>query len=671
MNRLGVFLIYDRHGIVDDYIVFLLEKMKKLYSELVIICNCDLNKESRKKIGLFSSNIIIRENKGFDAGGFKDALSIYIGWKKIKNFDELILFNDSFFGPFFSIEEIFKEMDKTKYDFWSMTKNTGSYHSGAAIQSYFIVVRKRLLKSPIFQKYWEDLPYYESFKDVVVEYEMKFASYFSQRGFTWNSYIKTGEYDVDGNRKYRMSLYHTVPNEIIKEQRYPFLKRKLFDLDAFGLDYGLDKQTRENFIDAIEYIKNYTEYDINLIWKNVLRTYSLRNIQDSCCLRKIIDYKSERKNRKKIKIALWLCNQKNTFENLERFLGVVAPDDIVVGASSRTLLTILEGKYKINSIHFYEQEQDFWKYIINNCDKLAMRTDVIGFFNDHDCYADENEQYVSKTSYMWSQWENMFGQGQYIDNIRYIFDMESSLGMLVTPRPMHAHFFSNEYVNDLNKLSIESLQIKEYVERNKFVADWSECFWIRKEIIDAPLRKCILELLDNNISYVDLARAMPYICQKKLFYTSVIESLKFGSVYEQMQQIYLRYFLDRICGQEYKIPFGKIDKFLNLKELYMTDILEFVKKHNRIFIYGCGEIAELVLKLNVIKNIKGFIVSDGTNKLEMYESYPVYFLSELQIKAGDGVIVALNDKNTVQVRDDVINKFTEKHVLFFKSGGLF
>ncbi len=48
MNRLGIFLLYDKYGIVDDYIIYLLDEMQTIYNKLVIVCNCMLECESKK-----------------------------------------------------------------------------------------------------------------------------------------------------------------------------------------------------------------------------------------------------------------------------------------------------------------------------------------------------------------------------------------------------------------------------------------------------------------------------------------------------------------------------------------------------------------------------------------------------------------------------------------------
>ena len=670
MKRLGIFLIYDKQGIVDNYIDYLLDHMRETYSDLAIVCNCDLEPSSLARLNSFSKEVYCRENKGYDAGGFKDAICTLIGWERIRSYDELLLFNDSFFGPFFSLDEIFKKMENKPYDFWCMTKSMGNINVGSVAQSYFLVIRKKMLNSNDFYEYWEKLPYYSTFKEVVLEYEMKFAQYFSDRGYSWDSYIDAEKYDCIEDRKYRLSLYHTVSNELIREQGVPFLKRKLFDLDPFSVDYGLDKQTKENFLDALNYIKNDSDYDMKYIWKNVLRTYSLRNIQDNCCLHEMIDERNVCDGELNISMALWLYDQSDAADNIERFSKFGNKKNIRVGTNSKHLQKLLLEKYEISECFIYENERAFWENIFVD-EQWSSSGDVLCFFNDRICDSDAEESYVAKKSYMWNRWENVFGKKNYISNIYNCFNTQNCLGLLVAPKVMHGKYIGNDYSAELNNELVELFQVKELINRSRFLADWSECFWIRGNIIDDDIRKKIIVALNKGYTFQDISKLMPYICQKNLYYTSVVESVEYSKAYSQMEAIYFRYFWDLLCGEKYKVPFGLLDKFLHLKSMYMDTIIDFSKRHKRIFIYGCGEVALLVLKLEKIDNLIGFIVSDNKNKRSYFEEKPVYSLSECEFIRGDGVVVALNDKNSSQVRESLLKILEEENVLFLKSGGLF
>ena len=92
IKRLIIFFFYDKDGIVDDYIPYMLNDLNKNISELMIVCNGLLEDKSREKLEKLTSNILVRENKGFDIWAYKTGLEHY-GWKKLAEFDEVIFMN--------------------------------------------------------------------------------------------------------------------------------------------------------------------------------------------------------------------------------------------------------------------------------------------------------------------------------------------------------------------------------------------------------------------------------------------------------------------------------------------------------------------------------------------------------------------------------------------------
>lgn len=122
IRRCGIFLFFDKDGIVDDYIVFMLEEMKKQMEYLLVVCNGFVATEGREKLANVANDVLYRVNLGLDVGGYRDGL-FYLGFKELEKYDELVLFNYTFIGPLSTFENMFKEMDKKDVDFWGITKH--------------------------------------------------------------------------------------------------------------------------------------------------------------------------------------------------------------------------------------------------------------------------------------------------------------------------------------------------------------------------------------------------------------------------------------------------------------------------------------------------------------------------------------------------------------------
>ena len=160
IRRLAIYFFYDKDGIVDDYITYMLADMKKNVSELLFICNGKLTRESRNKIEQYASDILVRENKGFDVWAYKDGIEHY-GWDRLAGFDELIMMNFTIMGPLYPFKEMFDYMNSRDVDFWGITTFHGiegdpfgtiKYnYLPVHIQSHFIAVRNKMLTSGEFK----------------------------------------------------------------------------------------------------------------------------------------------------------------------------------------------------------------------------------------------------------------------------------------------------------------------------------------------------------------------------------------------------------------------------------------------------------------------------------------------------------------------------------------
>ena len=119
-KRLVIYFFYDRRGVVDRYVPYFLEDVKRNVSEIFIVCNGKLNDEGKKVLAQYGK-VLIRENIGYDVWAYKTALESY-GWEKLQTYDEVIMMNSTIMGPVFPFSETFEKMDKKDVDFWGLTE---------------------------------------------------------------------------------------------------------------------------------------------------------------------------------------------------------------------------------------------------------------------------------------------------------------------------------------------------------------------------------------------------------------------------------------------------------------------------------------------------------------------------------------------------------------------
>ena len=89
VRRLGIFFFYDAQGVVDDYVLTLLDGFQPHVEEFTIVVNGKLNAVGRERLERYTNNLIVRDNKCFDVWAYKAGIEYY-GWEKLAQFDEII-----------------------------------------------------------------------------------------------------------------------------------------------------------------------------------------------------------------------------------------------------------------------------------------------------------------------------------------------------------------------------------------------------------------------------------------------------------------------------------------------------------------------------------------------------------------------------------------------------
>jgi len=176
VNRLAIFAHFDAHDRVKNHIIDYLSKLKAECERIVFVSTSALPPEESEKVLRIADQVILAENVGFDFGMWRHALD-RIDWQ---NSDEIVFANSSVLGPVFPLRPIFDQMSTPACDFWGMTDcDELSWH----LQSYFLVIRRPLIVSPHFARFWDSVLPFRNKLQVTLSYEIGLSTYFRDQGF--------------------------------------------------------------------------------------------------------------------------------------------------------------------------------------------------------------------------------------------------------------------------------------------------------------------------------------------------------------------------------------------------------------------------------------------------------------------------------------------------------
>jgi rhamnosyltransferase len=237
-KRLTILAHFDQDNRIDDHVVFYAASMKRISSFLLVVTTAAPSSEELAKLNEIADRIIVRENVGYDFMSWKTGLENV----DLTLFDELILCNDSVYGPLWPIDAVFQKMAKRKCDFWGLTANKKNV---CHLQSYFIVFRKALLNSEYFKTFWASIKILDQKQEIIDKYEIGMTSYFTNMGFKSNYVFHFRPQDflrtmVDRKfifRKFRKAFsshfnpFHMNPTlvfwDAMLKSKIPFLKVEL------------------------------------------------------------------------------------------------------------------------------------------------------------------------------------------------------------------------------------------------------------------------------------------------------------------------------------------------------------------------------------------------------------------------------------------------------------
>jgi lipopolysaccharide biosynthesis protein len=177
LNRLCIFAHYDRDNLVDDYILYYLEGLKRVSSYMIFVSTSRISESEISRVETICDRVMLRDNVGYDFMSWQMGIKAIVS---LADFDELVLCNDSVYGPIYPLSSIFDAMTQKDCDFWGMTD---SYQIAYHLQSYFLVFKKNLALSRAFRDFWDSVSLQKSKDDVIRKYEVGMTQTFVSAGF--------------------------------------------------------------------------------------------------------------------------------------------------------------------------------------------------------------------------------------------------------------------------------------------------------------------------------------------------------------------------------------------------------------------------------------------------------------------------------------------------------
>lgn len=274
MKRICLFAGYDKNNIIDDYVVYYISELAK-FSDVYYFADNDMNKPELDKLKNIAKFAAGRKHGCYDFGSWLEIIK-EIGWKKIEEYDEVILANDGCFGPLFPLDDVFDTMESKKLDAWAMCGNK-------FMMSFFMVLNKKVFKNKEFRAFFENIKP-EADKNIVIKkYERGINSIIEEQDFSHGVFLSGKDlqkYYKKHKKEIRQKLNKVIPVWIRALIRFKPNKIRLYENDFIlplfagmpimkKISFGINGTLMPCF--ALKIIKQNSDYPVEIIEKYFTR----------------------------------------------------------------------------------------------------------------------------------------------------------------------------------------------------------------------------------------------------------------------------------------------------------------------------------------------------------------------------------------------------------------
>ena len=250
-RRVALFCLYQKSARLPRDVGRMIGDLRKNVGFLAVVINGAF--EDAARLEGMAELVIRRENLGFDGGAYKAALNEPAVREVLAGADELVLCNDTFYGPFIPFADIFAKMDGSSADFWGIRLSDNGFC--VILQSFFLVFRKKILRSGALGSFFAMYPERSSnFNDALIFFERNIFCYLSERGYAHDAF-------------YTMR-YKSLDADII-HGKSPVLKKK------HALDPGFGLYERDMVLRILRFVSETYGYDVGLIIEDAKERYGV------------------------------------------------------------------------------------------------------------------------------------------------------------------------------------------------------------------------------------------------------------------------------------------------------------------------------------------------------------------------------------------------------------
>ena len=211
-GRTAVVASYFGDGVIPPALLYFLRGLRGVADNIVLVGDCPVRPEEVEKLRGIVAVAKFGRHGQYDFGSYRRGLETARaeGLLDASLADELVVANDSCYGPVYPFAEGFAKMAARDVDFWGYMGYRGFGSTPDFIQSFFYVFRRRVIDSGKLDEFLGGVRGKIERDKVIAKFEWQFTRFLATAGFRWDCYAPircaSAKYPLTMIRDYRIPL---------------------------------------------------------------------------------------------------------------------------------------------------------------------------------------------------------------------------------------------------------------------------------------------------------------------------------------------------------------------------------------------------------------------------------------------------------------------------------
>lgn len=533
----GIFVIHNHLGVVEDYVLYMLDSITPQCKKLIIIVLGSLKLDSFNILSKYT-DCIIRFHA--DINKIKAESIVFRKYlNELTDYSRVLIFDDEIYGPVGSISSLFDMKIKDSDLVFGLIEPSSTDYRKIIINSSFQYLSKKFFKSKTMSEYWSDA-------------NIAFVNRFESNALrvlegTWNVKALSDYRNLAVNNKCNYVSSNYLPEQLYNDSLV-FIPKRIFSMDKASIIKHSDG-CGYNYL----FNKIVDKYPIYMIWSDLIRRYNITDLKNILNLNYVlptgtlVDHTCKKTNSCAIVHLHYMDKLDESLSYLYSLSNVV---DLYITTSSVENIPIIESLLHNSHVNYCEirasknrgREQSA---LLIECRDLFYKYDYLCFIHDKKSLTSNTLNYVSSDTYQGMLFKNLAASEMFIKNVISLFEANKQLGLLSPPAPLHSIYSSSiglgwtSSFSEMKKLK-EQFCLNTVIDDNKSPFCLGTAFWCRTD----SLKK----LYEHDWKYEDfpeeplksdgtmmhaIERCFPYFAQDAGFYSAWILSDQYSSAYLQ------------------------------------------------------------------------------------------------------------------------------------------